>query len=48
MLTDKSLYTFKVLAVRFLRGEAINNPTAEFLDLAAVDASLGPDGLCWS
>ena len=43
MLTDKRLYTFKDLAVRFLRGEAINNPTAQCLDLEAVDASLGPD-----
>ena len=43
MLTDKSLYAFKDLAVRFLRGEAINDPTAQSLDLEAVDASLGPD-----
>jgi hypothetical protein len=43
MLTDKSLYAFKDLAVRFLRGEAINAPTAQLLDLEAVDASLGPD-----
>jgi hypothetical protein len=43
MLTDKSLYAFRDLAARFLRGEAINNPTAQLLDLEAVDASLGPD-----
>jgi hypothetical protein len=43
MLTDKSLYAFKDLAVRFLRGEAINDPTTRLLDLEAVDASLGPD-----
>jgi hypothetical protein len=43
VLTDKRLYTFKDLAVRFLRGEAINNPTAQCVPLEAVDASLGPD-----
>ncbi len=43
MLTDKSLYAFKDLAVRFLRGEAINDATAQSMDLEAVDASLGPD-----
>ncbi len=43
MLTDKSLYAFKDLAARFLRGEAVNNPTAQSLDMEAVDASVGPD-----
>ena len=43
MLTDKGLYAFEDLAARFLRGEAINDPTAQWLDLEAVDASLGPD-----
>ncbi|HKI18344.1 MAG TPA: hypothetical protein VKA15_10710, partial [Isosphaeraceae bacterium] len=43
MLTDKSLYAFKDLAVQFLRGETTNNSTAQVLDLEAVDASLGPD-----
>ncbi len=43
VLTDKRLYTFKDLAVRFLRGEAINNPPARCVPLEAVDASLGPD-----
>jgi len=43
LLTDKGLYAFKDLAVRFLRGEEINDPTARRLDLEAVDASLGPD-----
>jgi hypothetical protein len=43
MLTDKGLYAFKDLAVRFLRGEEITDPTARTLDLEAVDVSLGPD-----
>jgi hypothetical protein len=43
MLTDKNLYAFKDLAGRFLRGEPISDPTAQLLDLEAVDASLGPD-----
>ena len=43
VLTDKSLYAFEDLAVRFLRGEAINDATAQWMDLEAVDASLGPD-----
>jgi hypothetical protein len=43
LLTDKRLYAFKDLAARFLRGETINNPEAHWLDLEAVDASLGPD-----
>ncbi|MGO9811109.1 MAG: hypothetical protein ACLP53_10045 [Isosphaeraceae bacterium] len=43
LLTDKSLYAFKDLAVRFLRGEAINDATPQSMDLEAVDASLGPD-----
>ena len=42
MLTDKALYTFKDLAGRFLRGEAIDEPTAPWLEMEAVDASLGP------
>ena len=43
MLTDKNLYAFQDLAVRFLRGEAINMTTTRSLPLEAVDASLGPD-----
>jgi hypothetical protein len=43
LLTDKGLYAFEDLAARFLRGEAINDPTSTWLDLEAVDASLGPD-----
>jgi hypothetical protein len=43
LLTDKRLYAFKDLAIRFLRGEAISDPNARFLELEAVDASLGPD-----
>jgi hypothetical protein len=43
LLTDKSLYAFEDLAVRFLRGEAINDATPQSMDLEAVDASLGPD-----
>jgi len=43
ILTDKRLYVFRDLAARFLRGEAINNPTVRWLDLEAVDATLGPD-----
>ena len=42
MLTDKTLYTFKDLAGRFLRGEAIDEPPAPWLEMEAVDASLGP------
>jgi hypothetical protein len=43
MLTDKGLYAFKDLAVRFLRGEAINDPIVRWLEMEAVDAFLGPD-----
>jgi hypothetical protein len=43
LLTDKSLYAFKNLAIRFLRREAINDPDARLLRLEAVDVSLGPD-----
>jgi hypothetical protein len=43
MLTDKSLYAFKDLASRFLRGDTVNDPNARLLRLEAVDASLGPD-----
>ena len=44
MLTDKRLYAFKDLAVRFLRGEAINRSHSSVaLEMEAVDASLGPD-----
>ncbi len=43
LLTDKRLYAFKDLAIRFLRGDAIVDPNARMLDLEAVDASAGPD-----
>jgi hypothetical protein len=43
VLTDQGLYAFKDLAVRFLRDEAINHSSVQYLDLEAVDASLGPD-----
>jgi hypothetical protein len=44
LFTDKRLYAFKDLAIRFLRGDAIVDPDAWAVELEAVDMSSGPEG----